>query len=108
MFFCPPNFLLKRYALVSATGIFFLGCVASLMHGISSLAHPEPLASLPLAISVISISFAIEGATFLYALKAIKVQAVEAGVGIVDFIRDGDDTVTVAVIVEDFAAMIGK
>ena len=52
---CASYALLKpAYALISATGIFFLGCCASLFHGFSTLAHPEPLESLTLAMSVIS------------------------------------------------------
>jgi hypothetical protein len=98
--------LKPAYALVSATGIFFIGCLASLFHGYSSLMHPEPLSSLPIAVAVIGASFIMEGATFLYAYRQLKKQATDSGQTVYQYITEGDDTVTVAVFVEDAAAMV--
>ena len=56
------GFKSERYvwALISAVGIFFLGCGVTVYHGIRSLMHPHELEGLTWAIGVLIISLLID------------------------------------------------
>ncbi len=97
----------ERYvwALISAVGIFFLGCGVTVYHGIQTLLHPHELKELGWAIGVLIFSFLLEGAVFLIALRAAKQQA--AGRPLHHFLRYEADPAVVAVVLEDFVACIG-
>ncbi|HJN75445.1 MAG TPA: cation diffusion facilitator family transporter [Myxococcota bacterium] len=95
------------WALISAVGIFFLGCGVTVMHGIHSILHPETPEDLTAAFVILALSFVIEGATFLVALKAVQDQSRQAGLSMLEYIKDGPDPMGVAVLIEDSAACIG-
>jgi len=97
----------ERYvwALISAVGIFFLGCGVTIYHGIQTLLHPHKLKELGWAIGVLIFSFLLEGIVFWIALRAAKQQA--AGRPLFRFLRYEADPAVVAVVLEDFVACIG-
>ncbi|MGC6509782.1 MAG: cation diffusion facilitator family transporter [Myxococcota bacterium] len=97
------------WALISATGIFFLGCGMSLWHGIQGLLSHEPHAvkDLHIAIAVIVVSLIIEGAVLLYATKALMAQAKTEDLPLYDYLSDHADPTELAVLLEDGAACIG-
>jgi len=97
----------ERYvwALISAVGIFFLGCGVTIYHGIVTLLHPHELNHLGWAIGVLLFSFLLESAVLLIAVRAAKQQAGERP--LLNFLRYEADPAVVAVVLEDFVACLG-
>lgn len=97
----------ERYvwALISAVGIFFLGCGVTLYHGIESLFHPSELKELSWALGVLVFSLVLEGIVFYVALRAAKQQA--HGKPLMRYLRYEADPAVVAVVLEDFVACLG-
>ena len=98
----------ERYvwALISAVGIFFLGCGVTMYHGISSLLHEhEPLSHLGWAVGVLIISFIIEFYVLIVAVRSVK-QAAD-GKPLFKYMKDEADPAIVAVVLEDSAACLG-
>lgn len=97
----------ERYvwALISAVGIFFLGCGVTVYHGIQSLLHPHELSDLGWAIGVLIFSFVLEGIVFYVAVRAAKQQA--DGKPLMKFLRYEADPAVTAVVLEDFVACLG-
>ena len=97
----------ERYvwALISAVGIFFLGCGVTVYHGIESLLHPKELKDLGWAIGVLIFSFVLEAIVFYVALRAAKQQAGDRPFH--HFLRYEADPAVVAVVLEDFIACLG-
>jgi zinc transporter 9 len=104
----PYGFHRDRYvwALISAVGIFFLGCGVTVYHGVSSLMHPhhEP-GSAGLSLAVLAFSFVVEGGTLLFALKAVN--ALKGDIPLLKFLRETEDPMASAVLLEDGAAVFG-
>ncbi|MCR9202055.1 MAG: cation diffusion facilitator family transporter [Planctomycetaceae bacterium] len=99
----------ERYvwALISAVGIFFLGCGVTVYHGIHSLLH-KPEAAMNhygWAVSVLIISFLIEFYVLYLAVRSAKAAA--HGQPLLPFLRKEADPAVVAVILEDSAACLG-
>ncbi len=96
------------WALVSAVGIFFLGCGVTLMHGIDSLLAEEahaPTGNLTIALVILGISLVIEGAVFMIAFLDLRKSA--AGRPFFNYLRVDADPSAVAVLLEDAAACLG-
>jgi len=97
----------ERYvwALISAVGIFFLGCGVTIYHGIQSLLHPGELKELGWALGVLVFSFVLEGIVLWIAVRAAKQQA--KGKPLMHFLRYEADPAVVAIVLEDAAACLG-
>jgi zinc transporter 9 len=97
------------WALISAVGIFFLGCGVTLYHGIHSLLHPEGvvLQDIEIAGGVLLFSLLLESWTLWIAYKEVRRAAQELGVSFGEYLRRGPDPMAVAVLLEDAAAVIG-
>ncbi|MEZ4316097.1 MAG: cation diffusion facilitator family transporter [Myxococcota bacterium] len=96
------------WALISAVGIFFLGCGVTIMHGIESLAHPHTEhEDQTVNLAILAFAFFAEGATLLIATRSLLAQARERGIGFVEHLRTTDDPFGVAVLLEDSAAVLG-
>ena len=94
------------WALISAVGIFFLGCGVTVYHGIESLLHPpEALTDLRFALGVLLASLGIEGVVLWIAYKALKQAAGERP--FFAYLRTEADPIGVAVLLEDAAACMG-
>ncbi len=94
------------WALMSAVGIFFLGCGVTVYHGVSSLLaghHPE--GNLAWAIGVLTLSLLLEGAVLVVAARQVKTGA--AGKPFFDYLRTEADPSVAAVLLEDAAACLG-
>jgi len=93
--------------LISAVTIFFLGCIYTVMHALDQLRHdhnPE-LSWIPFAI--IGIAFVMEGYSFFVALTEFRQQCNEAGKPFRTYLLETRDPTTLAVLIEDSAAMLG-
>lgn len=101
------GFKSERYvwALISAVGIFFLGCGVTVYHGIRSLMHPHELEGLTWAIGVLIISLLIEGFVLWIAVRNIQHEA--EGKPFLDYLMNQADPAAVAVVLEDAAACLG-
>lgn len=95
------------WALISAVGIFFLGCGLTVYHGVHSLLHPHPMEHQQLAIGVLLFSAVVEGWTLMVALRAVSASAQKMGMGLLEYVRVGPDPMGVAVLLEDSAAELG-
>jgi len=92
------------WALISACGIFFLGAGVTAYNGIEVLLHPRPLELNPLIYFILTVSFIIETSTFYIALKELRHSGGEKKIR--ELLKTGDPTV-IAVLYEDFVALIG-
>ncbi len=104
----PYGFHRDRYvwALISAVGIFFLGCGVTVYHGVSSLLHPHyEEGGAMLSIGVLLFSFIVEGATLLVALRAVN--SLRGDIPLLKYLRETEDPMASAVLLEDGAAVLG-
>ncbi len=98
----------ERYvwSLISAVGIFFLGCGVTVYHGVSQLLHPgHHLTSLWWALGVLVFSIIVEGIVLYMAVAAVQKAA--AGRPFFDYLFNDADPAAVAVVLEDAAACLG-
>jgi zinc transporter 9 len=97
------------WAMISAVGIFFLGCGFTLYHGIHSLMHPESPKpdDIPWITGVLIFSFILEGYTLWVAYKAVRQAAEESQMSFKKYLKVGPDPMAVAVLLEDAAAVFG-
>jgi zinc transporter 9 len=96
------------WALISAVGIFFLGCGVTLAHGIDSLLSPHEdagLQNIGWALGVLIMSLLVEGYVFFYALIGLRKAA--KGRPFFHYLRTQADPSAAAVLLEDFAACLG-
>jgi zinc transporter 9 len=98
----------ERYvwALISAVGIFFLGCGVTLYHGVHAFLHPENQAGgLLLPIGILLFSAVVEGWSLWVAVREVHKQ--RGGKAFWRFLRESEDPMLVAIILEDSAATSG-
>ena len=98
------------WALISAVGIFFLGCGVTVYHGIEKLIHPvEHIAYTPLeygsALAILGFSLLVEGYVLWIAYKTIKDDS--QGKAFWGYLFNEADSSVVAVLMEDAAACLG-
>lgn len=104
----PYGFHRDRYvwALISAVGIFFLGCGVTVYHGVDSLLHPHyESGGEMIALGVLLFSFIVEGWTLLVAWRAAN--AARGSTPMLQFLRESEDPMVAAVLLEDGAAVLG-
>jgi zinc transporter 9 len=93
------------WALVSAVGVFFLGCGVTLYHGVSSLLHPHEITDTWVAVTVLIFALVIEGYVLLIAVRTVLHAA--AGRPFLKYLRQEADPTVVTVVMEDSAACLG-
>lgn len=95
------------WSLISAVGIFFLGCGVTIYHGVESLLHPHESHSVDMSVSIGVLLFAlvVEGYVLYVAYAGLKKQA--GTKPFFDFVQNEADPSSVAVLMEDAAACIG-
>lgn len=96
------------WSLISAVGIFFLGCGVTMYHGVHMLwsGHEEHSSGdhFWVAMAVLCFSFIVEGYVFWVALKEARKQAKGS---LANYLQDDPDPALVAVLLEDSAACLG-
>lgn len=94
------------WSLVSAMGVFWMGCCVTMYHGIASLVHPpEALDFGWLTAGVLIISFAIDGAVLMGVLKDIA-STKPAGVSFLQHVKAIKDPFVVAVMLEGIVKIL--
>lgn len=96
------------WALMSAVGIFFLGCGVSVAHGIQSLTseHHEVAGTME-SLIILGIAFVLEGISCGMAVKGLFDDAKKHGKKAWQYLRTTQDPFLIAVLLEDGAAMLG-
>jgi zinc transporter 9 len=88
------------WALVSAVSVFFVGCGVNIYHGLHALVGRTPVAPFtPLILGLLLFALALEGATFVVALREIG--------GWKGVITNRNNTTVLAVLLEDAVALLG-
>ncbi|MBJ6760815.1 cation diffusion facilitator family transporter [Myxococcaceae bacterium JPH2] len=93
------------FGILSASGIFFVGCGVTVYHGLQSLLHPHVAEVGPLTFAVLGVSFLIEGGVLVLAVVGLRKQA--AGMPFFRYVREKADPAAVAILLEDGAAVLG-
>jgi solute carrier family 30 (zinc transporter), member 9 len=98
------------WSLVSAVGMFFLGCGVSVAHGVQSLMSPHgqhDSGDATLNLAILFLALIIEGASCAVAVVGLKHQAKAEGQTFMQYIRTTDDPFGIAVLLEDGGAVLG-
>lgn len=105
----PYGYGRERYvfALLAASGVFFMGAGATLYNGVVSLLDPGELQRLDLAVVILAAALLAEGASFFVALRAVRKTGKRSGLSLRQTLRDEADPVVVGVLAEDGAALFG-
>ncbi|MFM2374865.1 MAG: hypothetical protein RLZZ234_860 [Candidatus Parcubacteria bacterium] len=92
------------WALISACGIFFVGAGVTIYHGIEALRSEHEIVVTPLMVGILLIALVVEGFTLYKAYAELTRHA--PGDTLFEKLKHGDP-VTVAVVYEDAAAVLG-
>ena len=103
----PYGYGAERYvwALISAMGIFVLGCGVTCYHGVHAMLHPKPVEAGWLTWTVLGVSALVEGGVLVMAILEANRQRGETS--FVQFMRDSSDPTLIAVLFEDSIAVLG-
>lgn len=103
----PYGYGAERYvwALISAMGIFFLGCGVTCYHGVHAILHPKPVEAGWLTWTVLGVSALVEGYVLLLAVLEANRQRGEKS--FLRFMRESSDPTLIAVLFEDSIAVLG-
>lgn len=93
------------YSLLSAVGIFVLGCGVTVYHGIHNLLDPPALALSWIPLAVLALSFVVEGLVLLAAARVVWAR--KGDTSLWHFLRTTSDPTVVAVLLEDAVACLG-
>ncbi|MBU8897257.1 cobalt transporter [Corallococcus sp. H22C18031201] len=93
------------FGILSASGIFFVGCGVTVYHGLQSLLHPHAAEVGPITFAVLGVSFLIEGGVLVLAVMGLRKQA--ADMPFLRYVREKADPAAVAILLEDGAAVLG-
>jgi cation diffusion facilitator family transporter len=95
------------WSLFAAFGLFTVGAVVSVMHGVAELNSTEPAEDSLVAYIVLGISFLLEGTSFLRSVKQLRGSAAAADQDVLEHVLATSDPTVRAVFFEDAAALIG-
>ncbi len=93
------------FGILSAAGIFFIGCGITVYHGIDSLLNPHPAQMTALTFIVLGVSVVIEGTVLVLAI--VTVHRARGEMPFFQYVRERADPATVAILLEDGAAVLG-
>jgi cation diffusion facilitator family transporter len=95
------------WSMFAAVGLFTVGAVLSIQHGISELASKGEATDPTIAYIVLGISFVLELVSFLRALGQVRRSANELDRDVLDYAVNTSDPTVRAVFFEDLAALAG-
>lgn len=93
------------FGMLSAAGIFFIGCGITIYHGVTSLISPHEVNATALTFIVLATAFVIEGGVLMFAIRGIERQRGELPFW--EYVRERADPAAVAILLEDGAAVLG-
>lgn len=95
------------WSMFAAFGLFTVGAVVSIQHGISQLGAAEEAENYLVNYIVLGVAFLLEGTSFLQALRQARGSARERRVPTLRFVLRSSNSTLRAVFAEDAAALIG-
>jgi solute carrier family 30 (zinc transporter), member 9 len=93
------------FGMLSASGIFFIGCGVTVYHGISGLLRPHAPSLGVETFAILVASFVIEGSVLVFAVRSIA--RLRGRTPFFRYVRESADPATVAILLEDGAAVLG-
>lgn len=93
------------FALLSAVGIFVLGCGVTVYHGIHSLLHPPEVQTSWVTFAVLGVSLVVDA--FVLGSAVREVNSMKGDQPFWRFVRTSSDPTLLAVLFEDFVATLG-
>jgi solute carrier family 30 (zinc transporter), member 9 len=93
------------FGMLSAAGIFFIGCGITIYHGVHSLINQHQVHPTALTFGVLALSLVIEGSVLLFAVRGIYRQ--KGDLPFFEYVRERADPAAVAILLEDGAAVLG-
>ncbi|MCS5718034.1 cation diffusion facilitator family transporter [Herbiconiux sp. CPCC 205763] len=95
------------FSLFAAFGIFTVGAVVSIYHGIQSLAAPEAVENFTLNYIVLAVAFVLEGFSLSQSVRQGLRTSRRYQRGFFDYVVNGSNTTLRSVFFEDTAALVG-
>lgn len=95
------------FGILSASGIFFVGCGVTVYHGIQGLIVPHTPSITKTTFVVLALSGLVEGSALAYAARAALREARRLDVPLRRYLRDKAEPTTLAVLLEDSVAVFG-
>jgi len=95
------------WSLFAAFGLFTVGAVVSVMHGVQQLFDPEPATDFGIAYLVLGIAVLLEGFSFGQSVFQARRGAAKYQRGTFDYALNGSNATLRAVLAEDAAALVG-
>lgn len=95
------------WSMIAAFGLFAVGAAVSVIHGVTSLTHPEEEADYFWAYVILAAAFVLEGISFLQARRQLRAGAAQAEMSRLDFLSRTSNPTLRAVFFEDAAALVG-
>lgn len=93
------------FGMLSAAGIFFVGCGVTLYHGVRGLLEPRMPELGAITFVVLGVAFVVDGGSLLYAL--IPALKASKGMPFRKYLNQKADPAALAVLLEDGAAVLG-
>jgi cation diffusion facilitator family transporter len=95
------------WSMFAAFGLFTVGAVVSIQHGISQLTAEEEAENYLINYVVLAVAFVLEGTSFLQAFRQARGSARERGAPTLRFVLRSSNSTLRAVFAEDAAALVG-
>ncbi|MRG59899.1 cation diffusion facilitator family transporter [Agromyces sp. CFH 90414] len=95
------------WSMFAAFGLFTVGAVVSIQHGVQELIDPDPAGDFVVAYVVLGLAFVLEGVSFVRALRQARADAHRRHVQTLDHVLESSNPTLRAVFAEDAAALIG-
>jgi cation diffusion facilitator family transporter len=96
------------WALIASLGMFFTGALLSIREGISELLHPTPVTSLPVAYTILGLSFCLDGLSLVRAYRQLQREASSLDREFLEHLGLTSDPVARAVFAEDSVSVVGN
>ncbi len=96
------------WALIASLGMFFTGALLSIHEGISQLLHPAKVSSLPVAYTVLAVSFCLDGMSLIRAYRQLRREAATLDREFIEHLEITSDPVARAVFAEDAVSVVGN
>jgi len=96
------------FGLLSASGVFFIGCGVTVYHGINGVLTPHHPQVGVLTFGILGASMLVEGSVFVYAVvTAMRAAKAVGSPSLGTYLRKNADPATLAVLMEDGVAVFG-